>query len=173
MIIHFYTMPVIISMHTKSSRDNLSLELLLSLLVCAEWKQCDSSCSLDCENNLTLMLCACSGYTTWQNLASFGNETTQSCYVLIINGVDVINTALADLSSWSSYSISSYHDSYPPISCIRMESVHPDWMSTACISQRNSNKVCYHFGYITSGAILCFIASGRITTFYKYACPLF
>ena len=128
MIIHFYTMPVIISMHTKSSRDNLSLELLLSLLVCAEWKQCDSSCSLDCENNLTLMLCACSGYTTWQNLASFGNETTQSCYVLIINGVDVINTALADLSSWSSYSISSYHDSYPPISCIRMESVHPGWM---------------------------------------------
>lgn len=77
--------------------------------VSAERKQSDGSCSLDSEIDFTLMFCAGSGYTAGQNLASFGNETTQCSNVLVINGVYVIYAALADLSSRSSYSISSDH----------------------------------------------------------------
>lgn len=69
------------------------------------------------------MLCACSGYATGQNLASFGNETTQCSNVFIINGVYVIHAALADLSSRSSYSISSNHAFYI--------------LQNQCISERN------------------------------------
>jgi hypothetical protein len=69
------------------------------------------------------MLCACSGYAAGQNLASFGNETTQCSNVFIINGVYVIYAALADLSSRSSYSISSNHAFYI--------------LQNQCISERN------------------------------------
>ena len=69
------------------------------------------------------MLCACSGYAAGQNLASFGNETTQCSNVFIINGVYVIHAALADLSSRSSYSISSNHAFYI--------------LQNQCISERN------------------------------------
>ncbi len=95
----------------------------MQLSVSAEGKQSDSSCSLDSEIDFTLMLCACSGYTAGQNLASFGNETTQCSNVFIINGVYVIHAALADLSSRSSYSISSNHAFYI--------------LQNQCISERN------------------------------------
>ena len=80
--------------------------------VSAERKQGNSSCSLNSEVDLTLMLCACSGYAAGKNLSSFGNETAQGLNVLIINGVYVIYAALADLSSRSSYSVSSNHAFY-------------------------------------------------------------
>lgn len=83
----------------------------MSELVSAERKQSDSSCSLNSEINLTLMLCACTSYTTRKNLTSFGNEAAKRSNILVINGVYVIYAALADLSSRSSCSISSNHAS--------------------------------------------------------------
>ena len=84
---------------------------LVSELVSAERKQSDSSCSLNSEINLTLMLCACASYTARKNLTSFGNEAAKRSDVFVINGVYVIYAALADLSSRSSCSISSNHAS--------------------------------------------------------------
>ncbi len=92
-------------------------------LVCAEWKQSDSSCSLNSEIDFTLMFCACSGYAARKNLTSFGNETAKCSDVFVINGVYVIYAALADLSSRSSCSISSDHASYI--------------LQNQCISERN------------------------------------
>ncbi len=91
--------------------------------VSAERKQGNSSCSLNSEVDLTLMLCACSGYAAGKDLSSFGNETAQGLNVLIINGVYVIYAALADLSSRSSYSVSSNHAFYI--------------LQNQCISERN------------------------------------
>ena len=84
---------------------------LVSELVSAERKQSDSSCSLDSEIDLTLMFSACASYAARKDLTSFGNETAKCGNVFVINGVYVIYAALADLSSRSSYSISSDHAS--------------------------------------------------------------
>ncbi len=55
------------------------------------------------------MFSACAGDTARKNLASFGNKVTERCYVLVVNGVDLVDAALADLSSRSSHSISFNH----------------------------------------------------------------
>lgn len=95
--------------------------------VCAERKQSDGSCSLNCQIDLTLMLCACTGYTAGKNLASFRYETAKRCNILVINGIDMIYAALADLSLRSSYSISFNHVSLSSKinALLRTECPHP------------------------------------------------
>lgn len=55
------------------------------------------------------MLCAGARDAAGQNLASFRDEVTERRYILVIQRVDVIDAALADLSSRSSDSISLIH----------------------------------------------------------------
>ena len=69
------------------------------------------------------MFSACASYAARKDLTSFGNETAKCGNVFVINGVYVIYAALADLSSRSSYSISSNHAFYI--------------LQNQCISERN------------------------------------
>lgn len=99
--------------HTQKPAWKIHTGFLITGLVCAERKQCDGSCSLDGEIDLALVFSAGARNTAGQNLASFRNEMTQRLYVLVIQGIDLVNARLADLSSRSSHSISLNH-LYPP-----------------------------------------------------------
>jgi hypothetical protein len=93
--------------HKKRTPESVPLLFLLS--VCAERKQCDGACSLDGQIDFALMFRAGSRNTTRKNFAAFGNEMAKCRHVLVINGIDFIDAALADLSSRSSDSVSLNH----------------------------------------------------------------
>lgn len=57
------------------------------------------SCTLDCNSQLTLMLCAGTGYTAWNNLGSLREISSQTRDILIIDAFNLINTESADFSS--------------------------------------------------------------------------
>lgn len=92
------------------------MSVFTGLSVCAERKQSDGSCSLDGQIDLALMFRAGAGNAAGQDLASFRNEMAKGRHVLVIQGVDLVDAALADLSSRSSDSISLVHLLYPPLS---------------------------------------------------------
>lgn len=65
-------------------------------------QQCDLTCALDGDGQLTLMLCAGTGGTTGQNLAALGNVAAQLGSVLIVNLLDLVHAEGTDLSALTS-----------------------------------------------------------------------
>jgi hypothetical protein len=65
--------------------------------VAAEGKQCKMTRTLDSDGQLTLMMCASTGYSAGENLRSLRNKAAKLGNIFIIDCVDLINTKTANL----------------------------------------------------------------------------
>ena len=62
------------------------------------WQKCNISCSLYSHCQLTLMISACTGNTSWQNLSSVSHALSESCDILVINFFNSVSTEHTNLS---------------------------------------------------------------------------
>jgi len=68
-------------------------------LVCYVRKKSDLSCSLYSGVDVTLMLCASTGNSSGEDLASLGYEFAKTLYVLVIDIIDLLCTENANFLS--------------------------------------------------------------------------
>ena len=74
-----------------------SADILAVKSVCGVGKNSNISCSLDSGGELSLMISAGTGYTAGKDLRSFGSEAAKLCSILVIYGLNLINTKSANL----------------------------------------------------------------------------
>lgn len=79
-----------------------------AILITDIWQQCNVSCTLNGSRQLTLMECTCAGYSARQNLCALCHALSQSCNVLIIDALNVINTEHTNLSARSFFTLRSF-----------------------------------------------------------------
>ena len=76
------------------------------------------TCAFDSGGQLALMACAGSGNSSGNDFASFGEESSQTGNIFVIDFSDFINTESANSFAASSVAVhgsfGSFHDSFPP-----------------------------------------------------------
>ena len=76
------------------------------------------TCTFDSGGKLTLMACAGSGYSSGNDFASFGEESSETGNIFVIDFSDFINTESANSFAASSVAVhgsfGSFHGSFPP-----------------------------------------------------------
>lgn len=102
-----------IKKHRTPSRNPMSVICIIILcdspeLVCYVREQCYDAGTLYCCGQLSLVLSACAGDSLGEDLASLSNVLLQFLYVLVIDGLCLIGTELANLAS-SHAAVSSIH----------------------------------------------------------------
>lgn len=84
-------------------------------LVADERKQRNVACSLDSFSEFSLMLSASTGNSAGQNFGTFGNELSESCYILV---VDSFNFFCAEYANFLSSTVCAV------LSCRSLFSIH-------------------------------------------------
>ena len=79
------------------------------------------TCTFDSGGKLTLMACAGSGYSSGNDFASFGEESSETGNIFVIDFSDFINAESANSFAASSVAVhgsfrsfGSFHGSFPP-----------------------------------------------------------
>lgn len=76
------------------------------------------TCAFDSGGQLALMACAGSGNSSGNDFASFGEESSQTGNIFVIDFSDFISTESANSFAASSVAVHgsfrSFHDSFPP-----------------------------------------------------------
>ena len=62
----------------------------------------NGSCALNCNGDLTLVLCASSGYSSGEDLGALAYALSESCYILIVDVLDLVGAEKADLLALAS-----------------------------------------------------------------------
>lgn len=81
----------------KNSVILFGITLFVVCLIANVRKQSNLTGALDSRVQLALVLCTSAGNTTGKDLCTLGNELSQLCNILVINGVDLVYAENANL----------------------------------------------------------------------------
>src|SRR5699024_5992606 len=80
------------------------------------------------NRQLTLVLCTCTCNTTWQDLTTFRNKSSQQICIFIVNIFDMISCDKINFTTATSASTLLWHVGFPPL-ITRMVNHHQKYLS--------------------------------------------